>query len=558
MKNICGIRIHIKPFRILILFLTCVVVASLAGCGDESVRDQAYSAQDDAATTTQAGAAAQSGSSPGISSTESPFGMHPASIGGGRDSTSDSFAAATDMGVGWAREGVYAFWFLIQPDLNSPDYDFSLHDKQWGLVPAGIQILGNISPQGPRDEGRCLKGSFMPVDEDRYAAFVRATIERYDGDGVDDMPGLTNPIKYWQVGNEPDGSRVKDFASLQRITYTAIKESCADCMVLIGGVPGFPSDYISGFESDYAPILKELNGAYVDIFDFHWYGQATGDYRLRDSAVTVTGNASAGSNSGTGSSVTGTGGGADGTAADSADVLAHIRQTLSADGFPADMPVWITEMGSYSGDPSESGGPPGRQAQRLENPPQSERQQAQDTFKRFIYPLSRGVDKVFLAFGLMEGFKHEDGYFDHTGLIYDGEGAGDPGRGVKKLSYYTYKKMSEKLTDADWSTIMTLHDGTGGDHLYLFRIMRDEEEIYIAWWDYYDEAGYMAGDTKSISLDEIDANLATVTRVVPRAGSGRQMGDYATAFETLEIPIEDGGLDVALNEDPVIIELSSP
>jgi len=176
-----------------------------------------------------------------------------------------------------------------------------------------------------------------------------------------------------------------------------------------------PSDYISKFNTDYAPILKELNGKYVDVFDFHWYGQASGDYRLRDS-VAVTAGAT----------------GSDSVAG--ADVLAHIRQTLSADGFPADMPVWITEMGSYSGDPSEGGGPPERQGKRLENPFQSERQQAQDHYKRFIYPLSRGIGKVFLAFGLMEGFKHEDGYFDHTGLIHDGEGAGDPGRGIKKLS----------------------------------------------------------------------------------------------------------------------------
>lgn len=545
---ICSIsKVIRRPVLPLIVSLALFIVVAILGCSDEPNGDQHNENETTStgASTVDGGSAADADSSTSASLTESPFGMHPASIDGGRDSTGDSFATATDMGVGWTREGVYAFWFLIQPDLNSPNYDFSLHDKQWGSVPAGIQILGNIAPQGPRDEGRCLKGSFIPVDEALYAAFVRATIERYDGDGVDDMPGLVNPIKYWQVGNEPDGSRVKDFASLQRITYIAIKSSCPDCMVMIGGVPGFPSGYISNFDTDFAPILKELNGKYVDVFDFHWYGQATGDYRLRDTAVEAAG-----------STTTDPGGSADGAAADSADVLAHIRQTLSADGFPSDLPVWITEMGSYSGDPSESSGPPRRQAKGLENPPQSERQQAQDYFKRFIYPLSRGVGKVFLAFGLMEGFKHDDGYFDHTGLIYNGEGEGDPGRGIKKLSYYTYKKMSEKLTGADWSTVMTLHDGTGGDHLYLFRVSKDGKDIYIAWWDFFDETGYKPGDTKSIRLDEVEGSLATVTRVVPRAESGQQVGDYATAFEAFESPIEDGGLDVALNEDPVIIEIT--
>ena len=40
----------------------------------------------------------------------------------------------------------------------------------------------------------------------------------------------------------------------------------------------------------------------------------------------------------------------------------------------------------------------------------------------------------------MDGFKGDDGYFDHTGLIYDGEDSGDLGLGVKKLAYYTYKR----------------------------------------------------------------------------------------------------------------------
>lgn len=516
--------VFLTRMAVIAVIVVCIAVIAVVGCGDEPVSDQANETSSTAVSTAEAGSGAQAGLAAGTSSTESPFGIHPASMGGGRGGTGDSFATATDMGVGWAREGVYAFWFLIQPNLDSSRYDFSLHDQQWGSVPANIRILGNIAPQGPRDEGRCLKGSFMPVDEATYAAFVRATIERYDGDGVDDMPGLANPIKYWQVGNEPDGSRVKDFASLQRITYTAIKESCPDCMVLIGGVPGFPSDYISGFESDYAPILKELNGKYVDIFDFHWYGMATGDYRLRDTA-------------------------------NGGDVLAHIRQTLNADGFPADMPVWITEMGSYSGDPSESAGPPGRQVKKLEHPPQTERQQAQDYFKRLIYPLSRGVSKVFLAFGLMEGFKHDDGYFDHTGLIYDGEGAGDPGRGVKKLSYYTYKKMSEKLTGADWSTIITLRDGSAGDHLYIFRVSMGGNDIYIAWWDYFDETGFKTGDTKVVDLNDVEGSAAIVTRVVPRVESGQQVGDYATAFESYEMPIEDGSLNVTLGEDPVIVEI---
>lgn len=87
--------------------------------------------------------------------------------------------------------------------------------------PRRMHILGNIAPQGIADEGYCLPNSYFPIDEQKYIAFVRATVERYDGDGVEDMPRLVNPIKYWQVGNEQEGE-FDGFADLQRITYTAI------------------------------------------------------------------------------------------------------------------------------------------------------------------------------------------------------------------------------------------------------------------------------------------------------------------------------------------------
>ena len=135
--------------------------------------------------------------------------------------SSNGYEDAQNIGVAWTREGVYAFWFMVQPDLNSPIYDFSFYDMQWTKVPSSMKILGNISPQGPLDEGYCQPNSYFPVNEQQYTAFVKATVERYDGDGVDDMPGLQNPIKYWQVGNEPNGLK-SGFADLQRITYTEI------------------------------------------------------------------------------------------------------------------------------------------------------------------------------------------------------------------------------------------------------------------------------------------------------------------------------------------------
>lgn len=174
-----------------------------------------------------------------------------------------------------------------------------------------------------------------------------------------------------------------------------------------------------------------------------------------------------------------------------------------------------------------------------------------------MYPLSRGVDKVFPAFGLMEGFKRDDGYFDHTGLIYDGEGSDDLGLGIKKLGYYTYRKMTEKLEGADWSTLAMLHYGTEDDHLYLFRVEKNGQPIHVARWDYFDEPGNTSGDTKPITLTGLTGTAVTVTSVVPAADTGQEVTDYATAFTVTTYSVSNGSVTIPLGEDPVVVEAAA-
>ncbi|HEY5500162.1 MAG TPA: hypothetical protein VIK20_07255 [Bacteroidales bacterium] len=43
-----------------------------------------------------------------------------------------------------------------------------------------------------------------PVHIDKWTRYVTFMVERYDGDGYMDMPGLTKPIKHWEIWNEPN------------------------------------------------------------------------------------------------------------------------------------------------------------------------------------------------------------------------------------------------------------------------------------------------------------------------------------------------------------------
>lgn len=446
--------------------------------------------------------------------TSSPFGFHPAKVNIA-GYTNNGYEDAQYIGVSWTRHELYAYWCKIEPDIitpaDPPVYDFSQYDNRWSGVPDGISVLANISiePSDNSCSGYTQAGSYFPVDETKYTAFVKATVERYSSPGV-----LSNPIKYWQVGNEPNISKT-GFVELQRITYTAIKEVCPDCKVVIGGVAGTPpvNIYLNYFDTQYKPILDALAGEYIDIIDFHWYGNATGDYR------------------------------------GAKEVYHHIRSVLNADGFPP-IPIWISEMGSYSGDPIAV-------SQMVPDyPPQTERQQALDYIKRFIYPLSFGVKKIFPAFGLMEGLKYDGGYFDYTGLIYDGwdliGGTGDLGLGVKKLGYFAYKKMTEMLDGSDLNHIQILGES---DYVYVYGFVKNGALIYVAWWDYFDDPAYASGATiKNISLNGLQGSTVFVTEALPKFSTGAEVSDYNNAFNTQTLSIANGSISLSLGDSPVYIQ----
>lgn len=205
----------------------------------------------------------------------------------------------------------------------------------------------------------------------------------------------------------------------------------------------------------------------------------------------------------------------------------------------------IREMGSYSGAPASTR----RSKNKNPLPYQTERQQALDYLKRFVYPLSRGVDKIFPAFGLMEGFKHDDGYFDHTGLIYDGEWADDPGLGVKKLSYYTYKLMTEKLEGSDWNNIEIIQES---DNIYVYKFIKNGEPVWVVWWDYFDDDG----SSKTVTLNVGNLNSVKITEAVPDAESGIELneGDYPNFFRMETKTVSNGQVTITLGESPIFVE----
>ena len=87
-----------------------------------------------------------------------------------------------------------------------------------------------------------------PCSMNDYKNFVTKLVDRYDGDGVNDMPGLVKPIKYWEIMNEPEfkmffkGSE-EDFVEIFNFSSQTIKEKQKDAVIIMAGAAGmFPEN----------------------------------------------------------------------------------------------------------------------------------------------------------------------------------------------------------------------------------------------------------------------------------------------------------------------------
>ena len=444
-----------------------------------------------------------------------------------------------DIGIRWIRPGSDIYWRAVQPTLEYVKkglFDWRSVDVLYGRVPAGVHTLATIDALvwNVNRDPAFKPGTWQFANDDEetyYITFVREVVERYDGDGYKDMPGLKTPIKYWQIGNEPAlrplyGIRElnksldwKGFSHLVEISYKAIKASDSEANIALAGMAfgyPFPADPISSHmnippqvrerEEFYARLLQNLNGKYIDILDIHYYGSMQSDlarrpegWRWKEMKVTYN----------------------------------LMRNELDRNGYQH-TDIWFTETSV----PSQ---------------PLGETFQAENLVKRYIYPISFGVKKVFW-WNIIEGAPplEVDQPTDHFGLVYDAVGKADPGYGVKKLAYYTYKRMVDKLEGSDLQNIETVMES---DHVYAYKFTRAEsiKPIWILWWDYCNEPGT---PSKKVSLPVGDIKKVNISEAVPDGKSGAELNenDYPNFFKTAVQTVSNRKVTITLKENPVYVE----
>lgn len=91
---------------------------------------------------------------------------------------------------------------------------------------------------------RDMSWMHAPCDMDAYHAWLTKLVERYDGDGVDDMPGLLYPVRHWEIFNEPDLQPIffqddaATYAELLNSSAAIVRAADANAVILPAGQSG--------------------------------------------------------------------------------------------------------------------------------------------------------------------------------------------------------------------------------------------------------------------------------------------------------------------------------
>jgi hypothetical protein len=444
---------------------------------------------------------------------DSPFGF--------LDVPPDKFDYYSDLGIKWleiARENERLGWGSVEKEKGV--YDFSAHDADiCKFYQNGINVIYITRPINSLYGTSWIEGVPEATDEypdgnlDAWANYVKAVVERYDGDGIDDAPCTTKIIiKYYQFVHELNpfdkywNDHREQYAEVFEITYKAMKQACEDCIL------SMPVPHLSDLKEKnnfLSDVLSYLEGKNIhDIgFDYHRWSMDSSKpqpdkwkSRGQDYEEHI-------------------------------EYIELISQIASRYGFDNSN---IISLESGMGATEEM-----------------EPDQAGYVIRAYIASIANGQKKLLWTKTVEYGHHTSDDIiWAHTGLIHNPQNA--DGLSHKKLSYYTYKLMVEKLEGSDWDNIVTIVDGT--DNVYVYKFVRKDtgKSVYVAWWDWFDETG----NSKTITIDVGNINSVKITEAVPDAESGADLdeNDYPHFFNIETKAANNGEITITLVKNPVFIE----
>ncbi|WP_028324841.1 BACON domain-containing protein [Desulfatirhabdium butyrativorans] len=418
-------------------------------------------------------------------------------------------AGLKNIGMAWNRTltpmGGQFRWSDIQLNRGAP-YNWEITDAFVKKAQAqGIQILALIHPYVSWDQTDKTDYNYgKPHDMDAFKAWVTAIVERYDGDGVSDMPGLLYPITYYEIGNEPEGvhfngsypDNYQGFMETVKAARDAARASSTEVKIVIGGTSPIYDNTIDGFNSDVDIFWNNALGVMdatdcFDIFNFHFFvGEYTKDIK---------------------------------------DYVEFWKTKLSTYGLSG-KPMWLTETGTYSGAVTLSEG--------AVWPEQSATYQAAWLVKHYAYALANGVNKLFWVFY----YSDQTDWRSHVAMVNIDET-------TKKPVYYSHQQMAEKI-DSFSSAAQNAYDSSGGQNKTSGNIqfVVDNATVYILW---NDQGG-------TVTLSGISSSSVKITASVPNLdANGNVILDSSgnPTFETSETAVSKGRVNISVSSIPVYVTL---
>jgi len=413
-------------------------------------------------------------------------------------------------------------WGMIEPrppEKGKHSYKWERLDsivKEYQSAGFHIQmIIKASSPWGAKgfaSPPERWRKSYPPKKEhwDNYYRFVYNLVDRYDGDGHNDMPGLRFPIRYYEIESEAQhpifwAGTVDEYGRLLQTAYNAAKEAHPDTQIILAGInfggifDDNPSERELLRKIKMAPkIHKEaLNfirktlamGDYFDLVEFHYNRDYVGAY----------------------------------------GTVNWIKKEMLKHGYQK--PIWAGDAASVPWVTTKENQ---QKIDILRNPNHPRynevnkwlrAEQAKLSIKKYIVAAEIGIEKVILEsiidfpMGAYKGAEKESWFL--AGLVNKD--------GTPRPVFNAYTQLTEKLEN--FKKVERLKK----DHIYLYRFsFIDRKAIYVGWSDEKVERITLDFDEPHVKLEK------TIT-------------DFAKpAIE--ELKVENGKVTLTLTDTPIFVQ----
>jgi len=357
---------------------------------------------------------------------------------------------------------------------------------------------------------------------ERFKAFIRACVERYDHDGVHDMPGLQYEARNWHIIEEwPSEYNGLEYTILLKAIYPVIKQENSKANVILAGLAGNYSQYFAfadGYIQDPdAGRMKEFNKVFsieeIKATSMIRLEKPEYEYVLRESKGFY----------------------------DTIDIHLYEPKETYPEGelewlkakmleYGYSRPVWVMEGGGpFKNGPEDPNHPMGDPYYGLWTPEEG----AEFVAKLLTLSAAKGVVRQRWGLGSGEG-GYWGGPWDVMGLLDKNN--------VPKPGYFTYKLLREKIRD--FSTVKDLSYFLAPSKENYFRVrlfefsLPSNSKVYIAW-------NFRTQSTPIDLSGKISAPLVLVTPIVTALDRGKPVGTK---------PLVELSTAVMLSKTPVFIE----